>query len=51
MFKSKLQESSFMLTPYYKLCPLSSKSTKNVLDVCKPLHVMSFYPNSISFHS
>ncbi|MFS7912127.1 hypothetical protein Hanom_Chr02g00126191 [Helianthus anomalus] len=33
-----------MLTPDCKLCPLSSKNTKkNVLDVCKPLHFMSFF--------
>ncbi|MFS8027059.1 hypothetical protein Hanom_Chr16g01494171 [Helianthus anomalus] len=48
--KSKLQNSSFIFTPDCKLCPLSLKSTKTILDVCKVLHVMSFSPNSISFH-
>ncbi|MFS7976971.1 hypothetical protein Hanom_Chr10g00898641 [Helianthus anomalus] len=48
--KSKLQKSSFMLTLDSKVCHLSSKSTKNVLDVCKPLHVLSFSPNSLIFH-
>ncbi|MFS8015184.1 hypothetical protein Hanom_Chr15g01353371 [Helianthus anomalus] len=47
---SKLQKPSFMFTPYCKLCPLSLKYTKNVLNVCKSLHVMSFSPNSVSFH-
>ncbi|MFS8026326.1 hypothetical protein Hanom_Chr16g01485451 [Helianthus anomalus] len=47
---SKLQKSSFMLTPDCKLCLLSSRSTKHVLDVCKPLYVMSFSPNFISFY-
>ncbi|MFS7993154.1 hypothetical protein Hanom_Chr12g01090731 [Helianthus anomalus] len=35
---SKLQNSSFMYVTYCKVCPLSLKSTKNVFDVCKPLH-------------
>ncbi|MFS8014236.1 hypothetical protein Hanom_Chr15g01342241 [Helianthus anomalus] len=35
---------------YCKVCLLSSKSTKNILDVCKPLRVVSFSPNSITFH-
>ncbi|MFS7968100.1 hypothetical protein Hanom_Chr09g00793581 [Helianthus anomalus] len=48
--KSKLQKSSFMLTLYYKVCPLSSINTKNVLDVCKPLHAMSFITNSVTFN-
>ncbi|MFS7949300.1 hypothetical protein Hanom_Chr16g01453411 [Helianthus anomalus] len=38
-----------MYVTYCKLCPLSSIITENVLDVCKPLHVMSFSPNSINF--
>ncbi|MFS8018569.1 hypothetical protein Hanom_Chr15g01393541 [Helianthus anomalus] len=29
-----------------KLCPLSSIITENVLDVCKPLQIVSFSPNS-----
>ncbi|MFS7991295.1 hypothetical protein Hanom_Chr12g01069121 [Helianthus anomalus] len=48
--KSKLQKSSFMYATYYKLCPLSSIITENVLYVYKPLHVMSFIPNSVNFH-
>ncbi|MFS7933552.1 hypothetical protein Hanom_Chr04g00381171 [Helianthus anomalus] len=48
---SKLQKSSFILTSDCKLCPLSSKITKNVLDICKLLHVMSFSTNLISFYS
>ncbi|MFS7903405.1 hypothetical protein Hanom_Chr01g00023631 [Helianthus anomalus] len=47
---SKLQKSSFMFTPYCKLYPLSSTSTKNVLHVCKPLHFTYFGPNSISVY-
>ncbi|MFS7960229.1 hypothetical protein Hanom_Chr08g00700791 [Helianthus anomalus] len=47
---SKLQKSSFMLTLDCKVCLLSSKSTTNIIDGCKPLHVMSFSPNSVSFH-
>ncbi|MFS7935905.1 hypothetical protein Hanom_Chr05g00409051 [Helianthus anomalus] len=47
---SKLLNSSFMLTSDCKLCHLSSKGTKNILDVCEPLHVMSFSPNPIIFH-
>ncbi|MFS8014209.1 hypothetical protein Hanom_Chr15g01341881 [Helianthus anomalus] len=31
------------------LCPLSSIITENVLDVCKPLQIMSFSPNSVNF--
>ncbi|KAJ0677557.1 putative ubiquitin-conjugating enzyme E2, ubiquitin-conjugating enzyme/RWD [Helianthus annuus] len=42
---SKLQKSSPMYVTYCKLCPLSSIITENVLDVCKPLQVMSFSPN------
>ncbi|MFS7889302.1 putative Acyl carrier protein (ACP) [Helianthus anomalus] len=42
---SKLQKSSFMYVTYCKLCPISSIITENVLDVCKPLQVMSFSPN------
>ncbi|MFS7971413.1 hypothetical protein Hanom_Chr09g00832531 [Helianthus anomalus] len=48
--KSKLQNSSFMYVTYCKVCLLSLKNTKNVLDVCKPLHVTSFNPNSVSFY-
>ncbi|MFS7925381.1 hypothetical protein Hanom_Chr04g00284211 [Helianthus anomalus] len=48
-YKSKLQKSSFMYVTYCKLCSLSSIITENVLDVCKPLQVMSFSPNSINF--
>ncbi|MFS7909740.1 hypothetical protein Hanom_Chr02g00098121 [Helianthus anomalus] len=47
---SKLQKSSFMYVAYCKVCPLSSIITENVLDVCKPLHVTSFSPNTVSFH-
>ncbi|MFS7909597.1 hypothetical protein Hanom_Chr02g00096441 [Helianthus anomalus] len=46
---SKLQKSSFMYVTYCKLRPLSSIITENVLDVCKPLQVMSFSPNSVNF--
>ncbi|MFS7982269.1 hypothetical protein Hanom_Chr10g00960821 [Helianthus anomalus] len=46
---SKLHKSSFMYVTYCKLCPLSSIITENVLDVCKPLQVMSFSPNSVNF--
>ncbi|MFS7895162.1 hypothetical protein Hanom_Chr04g00383771 [Helianthus anomalus] len=38
-----------MYVTYCKLCPLFSIITENVLDVCKPLQVMSFSPNSIIF--
>ncbi|MFS7990134.1 hypothetical protein Hanom_Chr11g01055191 [Helianthus anomalus] len=46
---SKLQKSSFTYVTYCKLCPLSSIITENVLNVCKPLKVMSFIPNSVNF--
>ncbi|MFS7966103.1 hypothetical protein Hanom_Chr09g00769961 [Helianthus anomalus] len=46
---SKLLKSSFMHVTYCKLCPLSSIITENVLDVCKPLQVMSFNSNSVNF--
>ncbi|MFS8029838.1 hypothetical protein Hanom_Chr17g01526991 [Helianthus anomalus] len=46
---SKLQNPSFMYVTYCKLCPLSSINTENVLDVYKPLQVMSFSPNSVKF--
>ncbi|MFS7972477.1 hypothetical protein Hanom_Chr09g00845261 [Helianthus anomalus] len=49
-WKSKLQKSSFMYAIYYKLCPLSLIFTRNVLDVCKLFHIMSFSPNSVSFY-
>ncbi|MFS8030261.1 hypothetical protein Hanom_Chr17g01531921 [Helianthus anomalus] len=49
LFFSKLQKSSFMYVTYCKLCPLSSIITENVPDVCKPLQVMSFSPNSVNF--
>ncbi|MFS7981892.1 hypothetical protein Hanom_Chr10g00956411 [Helianthus anomalus] len=48
--KSKLQKSSFIYASYCKLCPLSSIYTRNILDVCKLLQVISFNPNSVSFH-
>ncbi|MFS8033295.1 hypothetical protein Hanom_Chr17g01567821 [Helianthus anomalus] len=38
-----------MYVTYYKLCHLSSIITENVLDVYKPLQVMSFSPNSDNF--
>ncbi|MFS7914884.1 hypothetical protein Hanom_Chr02g00158811 [Helianthus anomalus] len=38
-----------MYVTYCKPCPLSSIITENVLDVCKPLQVMSFSPNSVNF--
>ncbi|MFS7946816.1 hypothetical protein Hanom_Chr06g00540761 [Helianthus anomalus] len=38
-----------MYVIYCKLCPLSSIITENVLDVCKPLQVMSFSPNPVNF--
>ncbi|MFS8029505.1 hypothetical protein Hanom_Chr16g01523081 [Helianthus anomalus] len=38
-----------MYITYCKLCPSSSIITKNVLDVCKLLQVMSFSPNSVKF--
>ncbi|MFS7975024.1 hypothetical protein Hanom_Chr10g00875641 [Helianthus anomalus] len=46
---SKLQKLSFMYVTCCKLCPLSSIITENVLDVCKPLQVMSLSPNSVNF--
>ncbi|MFS7909701.1 hypothetical protein Hanom_Chr02g00097671 [Helianthus anomalus] len=46
---SKLQKSPFMYVTYCKLCHLSSIITENILDVCKPLQVMSFSPNSDNF--
>ncbi|MFS7888309.1 hypothetical protein Hanom_Chr00s000001g01593431 [Helianthus anomalus] len=48
--KKKKKKTSIMLIPDCKLYPLSSISKKNILDVCKPLHVMSLSPNSVSFH-
>ncbi|MFS7906998.1 hypothetical protein Hanom_Chr01g00065791 [Helianthus anomalus] len=47
--ESKLQKPSFMYVTYCKLCPLPSIITENVLNVCKPLQVMSFSPNSVNF--
>ncbi|MFS7908672.1 hypothetical protein Hanom_Chr01g00085891 [Helianthus anomalus] len=38
-----------MYVTYCKLCPLFSIITENILDVCKPLQVMSFSPNSVTF--
>ncbi|MFS8033920.1 hypothetical protein Hanom_Chr17g01575181 [Helianthus anomalus] len=38
-----------MYVTYCKICPLSLTITENVLDVCKPLQVMSFSPNSVNF--
>ncbi|MFS7901096.1 hypothetical protein Hanom_Chr00s168386g01827791 [Helianthus anomalus] len=48
-FSSKLQKSSFMYVTNCKLCPLSSIITENVLDVCKPLHVMSLVLTQLIF--
>ncbi|MFS7985465.1 hypothetical protein Hanom_Chr11g00998681 [Helianthus anomalus] len=45
---SKLQNSSFMYVNYCKLCHLFSIITENVLDICKPLQVMSFSTNSVT---
>ncbi|MFS7952684.1 hypothetical protein Hanom_Chr07g00609831 [Helianthus anomalus] len=47
--KSKLQKSSFTYVTYCKLCHLTSIITENVLDVCKPLQIMFFSPNSVNF--
>ncbi|MFS7965486.1 hypothetical protein Hanom_Chr09g00762861 [Helianthus anomalus] len=47
--KSKLQKSSFMYVSYCKVCHLSSKITKTVLDFCKTLKVMPFSHNSVIF--
>ncbi|MFS7933994.1 hypothetical protein Hanom_Chr05g00386291 [Helianthus anomalus] len=49
LIRSKLQKSSFMYVAYCKLCHLSSIITENVLNVCEPLQVMSFSPNSVNF--
>ncbi|MFS7889747.1 hypothetical protein Hanom_Chr00s000004g01610671 [Helianthus anomalus] len=38
-----------MYVTYCKLCHLSSIITEDVLDVCKPLQVVSFSPNSVIF--
>ncbi|MFS7902757.1 putative armadillo-like helical protein [Helianthus anomalus] len=38
-----------MYATYCKLCRLSLIITKIVLDVCKPLHIMSFSPNQLVF--
>ncbi|MFS7888868.1 hypothetical protein Hanom_Chr00s000002g01600131 [Helianthus anomalus] len=38
-----------MYVTYCKTCHLSSVITENVLDVCKPLQVMSISPNSVNF--
>ncbi|MFS7914938.1 hypothetical protein Hanom_Chr02g00159411 [Helianthus anomalus] len=38
-----------MYVIYCKPYLLSSRITENVLDVCKPLQVMSFSPNSVNF--
>ncbi|MFS8005022.1 hypothetical protein Hanom_Chr13g01232591 [Helianthus anomalus] len=40
-----------MYVTYCKLYPLSSIITENVLDICKPLQVMSFSPNLVNFLS
>ncbi|MFS7938445.1 hypothetical protein Hanom_Chr05g00439781 [Helianthus anomalus] len=45
---SKLQNSFFMYVTYCKLCSLTLIITENILDVCKPLQVMSFSPNSVN---
>ncbi|MFS8011336.1 hypothetical protein Hanom_Chr14g01307881 [Helianthus anomalus] len=47
---SKLQKSSFMYATYCKLCHLSLIFTRSTLNVCKPFHIMSFSPNSVSFY-
>ncbi|MFS7945568.1 hypothetical protein Hanom_Chr06g00525811 [Helianthus anomalus] len=38
-----------MYVTYCKTCHLSSVTTENVLDVCKPLQVMSISPISVNF--
>ncbi|MFS7959256.1 hypothetical protein Hanom_Chr08g00688751 [Helianthus anomalus] len=38
-----------MYVTYCKMFPLSSIIIKNVIDLCKPLQVMSFSPNSVNF--
>ncbi|MFS7892150.1 hypothetical protein Hanom_Chr00s000517g01647341 [Helianthus anomalus] len=38
-----------MYITYCKLCHLSLIITENVLDVCKPLQLMSFSHNSVNF--
>ncbi|MFS8027829.1 hypothetical protein Hanom_Chr16g01503321 [Helianthus anomalus] len=48
--KSKLQKSSFMYATYCKLCPFSLISTKTILDVYKPLQIMSFSPDAVIFY-
>ncbi|MFS7977200.1 hypothetical protein Hanom_Chr10g00901301 [Helianthus anomalus] len=47
---SKLQKLSFIFVTYCKLCHFSSIITENVLYFYKPLHIMSFSPNSVNFH-
>ncbi|MFS7934735.1 hypothetical protein Hanom_Chr05g00395201 [Helianthus anomalus] len=47
--KSKLQKIVLMYATYCKLCLLFLISIKTVLDVCKPLQIMSFNSNPISF--
>ncbi|MFS7899845.1 hypothetical protein Hanom_Chr12g01120581 [Helianthus anomalus] len=47
--KNNLQKSSFTYVTYCKLCTLSIIITENILDVCKPLQVMSFSSNSVNF--
>ncbi|MFS7902784.1 putative armadillo-like helical protein [Helianthus anomalus] len=38
-----------MYATYCKLCPLSLIITKIILDICKPLHIISFSPNQLVF--
>ncbi|MFS8035076.1 hypothetical protein Hanom_Chr17g01588811 [Helianthus anomalus] len=49
MTKSPSGDSVWPCADVCKLCPLSSIITENVLDVCKPLQVMSFIPNLVNF--
>ncbi|MFS7968475.1 hypothetical protein Hanom_Chr09g00797891 [Helianthus anomalus] len=47
--KSKLLKSSFMYVTYCKMYHFFSIITENVLDVCKPLQIISFNPNSVNY--
>ncbi|MFS7922587.1 hypothetical protein Hanom_Chr03g00250841 [Helianthus anomalus] len=49
LLRVNYKKAYFMYVTYCKLCPLSSIIKENVLDVCKPLQVMSFSPNSVNF--
>ncbi|MFS7930578.1 hypothetical protein Hanom_Chr04g00345921 [Helianthus anomalus] len=46
---TKLEKSFFMYTTYCNLCHLFSIYTRNVLNICKPLQIMSFNLNSVIF--